>query len=160
MPRNGGIPPGACGFRQLFVGATLGQRWRQRRRTGRGWRAGMGARQRAGRFRTGPGPWSRKRNGPCISSWSRSLVVVRGRAAWRTAECVCHGLNLVFSTSGWSPACWCSTTPPGSAARADRTNHPDRLFSLLRITAQRLRFCNRAPGAGSTENAGRLPAAT
>lgn len=56
-----------------------------------------------------------------------------------TAECVCHGLNRVFSHTGMVPACWCSTTPPGSATVGSTGPSPRRGCSRCsaRITASR-----------------------
>ncbi len=66
-----------------------------------------------------------------------------------TAECVCHGLNKVFSHAGMVPACWCSTMPPGSATAGPTGPSPRQGCSRCsaRTTASRRGSATRIPGA-------------
>ena len=147
----------ACGGmrlrRQLFVGATLGQAMAATP-PGRGrgiQRAGMGAGQRAGRFRTGPG---RGRGRGTDRAFPRGLVpvlehAVRGRAARRD-----RGMRVPWPEPGVLPR---RDGPPragvrqrhrGRAAAGPTGPSPRRGCSRCsaRITASRRGSATRAPG--------------
>lgn len=129
--------------RQLFVGATLGQAMAATP-PGRGrgiQRAGMGAGQRAGRFRTGPG---RGRGRGTDRAFPRGLVpvlehAVRGRAARRD-----RGMRVPWPEPGVLPR---RDGPPRAGVRqrhrgrppqGRRDRHPDEAV-LAVLRALRLR---------------------
>ena len=89
----------------------------------------------------GPRPWSPAWNGPCISGGLVPVLEheIRGRAAGETAECVCHGLNKVFSHAGMVPRVLVFDNATGSATAGPTGPSPRRGCSRCsaRTTASR-----------------------
>ncbi len=90
-------------IRPRCVTCTGGARRTAGRAGSRGVRAArVGGGQHAGRFRRGPGPGSLARWRTCIAWWSRWCSNMRLCVALpgENAECLCHGLMLVFEHMG------------------------------------------------------------
>ncbi len=138
----------------VFVGAALGQALEAgaSRGVGRLRRVGVGAGQRAGRFRPGPGRGRRSRTRVHFLVVSfpysnvRWVVALPGETSGACARVCCGSSSAWAWRLGW----WCSTTPPGSATAGRTARPPGPACSpcSARITGSGRGSATRIPATG------------